>query len=44
MRTFTYFYPESNKRSPTSGDPVICPLGSSHGEICSSAQLWGFVS
>lgn len=41
MRTSTYFYPESNKRSPTSDDPVTCPLGSSHGLICFSAQLQG---
>lgn len=41
MRTSTHFYPESNKRSPTSDDPVTCPLGSSHGLICSSAQLGG---
>lgn len=41
MRTSTQFYPESNKRSPTSDDPVTCPLGSSHGLICSSAQLQG---
>lgn len=44
MRKFTYFYPESNKRSPTSNGPAICPLGSGHGEICPSAQLWVSVS
>lgn len=43
MRAFAYFYPESNKGSPTSDGPVICPSGNGHSEICSSARLWGSV-